>query len=377
MSLFVSNAEDAMRRALKLAERGIGLVEPNPAVGAVIINEDGRILGEGWHERFGGPHAEVMALQQAGTAARGATLVVTLEPCCHFGQTPPCTQSVLQAAIRRVIVATIDPATHARGLGIAELRAGGVEVDVGLCAVEAQKLIAPFQKLLVTGRPWVHAKWAMTLDGKIASTSGNSQWISNEASRLVVHRLRGRMDAILVGLGTVIADDPLLTVRPPGQRVPTRIVLDSTAQTPLKSQLGCTARSVPTMLVVTRSAPRQRCVALAATGAEILVISEDSNGHPDLRVLLAELGRRRMTNVLVEGGGQVLGGCFDQAVVDEVHAFIAPKVIGGSTAPSPVAGIGWPEMSDAISLEELSVEMLRGDLYLRGRIARNVERTGS
>jgi diaminohydroxyphosphoribosylaminopyrimidine deaminase/5-amino-6-(5-phosphoribosylamino)uracil reductase len=283
----------------------------------------------------------------------------------------------LQAAIRRVIVATIDPATHARGLGIAELRAGGVEVDVGLCAVEAQKLIAPFQKLLVTGRPWVHAKWAMTLDGKIASTSGKSQWISNEASRQVVHRLRGRMDAILVGLGTVIADDPLLTVRPPGQRVPTRIVLDSTAQTPLKSQLGCTARSVPTMLVVTRSAPRQRCVALAATGAEILVISEDSNGHPDLRVLLAELGRRRMTNVLVEGGGQVLGGCFDQAVVDEVHAFIAPKVIGGSTAPSPVAGIGWPEMSDAISLEELSVEMLRGDLYLRGRIARNVERTGS
>ena len=287
MSLAVVTAEVAMRRALELARRGLGFVEPNPPVGAVVVADDGRVLGEGWHERFGGPHAEVMALAAAGEAARGATLFVTLEPCCHFGKTPPCTRAVIAAGIRRVVVATVDPAAHANGGGIAELRAIGIEVEVGLMADDARRLVAPFARLTTTGLPWIHAKWAMTLDGKIASKTGSSRWITNEASRAVVHQLRGRMDAILVGVGTILADDPLLMARPPGPRTPIRIVLDSTARTPLKSQLVRTARDVRTVVVATQHAPEDRCAALRAAGVEVLVISEDSASHPDLQVRLS------------------------------------------------------------------------------------------
>ena len=370
MSLAVATAEDAMRRALELARRGTGFVEPNPAVGAVIVADDGRVVGEGWHERFGGPHAEVMALASASEAARGATLFVTLEPCCHFGKTPPCTRAVIAAGIRRVVVATVDPAAHVNGGGIAELRAAGIEVEVGLMADDARRLIAPFVKLMTTGFPWVHAKWAMTLDGKIASKTGSSRWITNEASRAVVHQLRGRMDAIIVGIGTVLADDPLLTARPPGPRTPIRIVLDSTARTPLESQLARTARAVRTVVVVTRHAPADRCGALRTSGVEVLVISEDSASLPDLRLLLSELGRQRLTNVLVEGGSRVLGQCFDLGLIDEVHAFIAPKLIGGTAAQSPFAGQGRADMSDALRLDPSTVEILDGDIYLHGWITR-------
>jgi len=370
MTSTTATAEDAMRRALELAQRGVGFVEPNPAVGAVIVTDDGRVVGEGWHERFGGPHAEVMAFAAAGEAARGATLYVTLEPCCHFGKTPPCTRAVLAAGIRQVIVATIDPAVHVSGGGIAELRAAGVEVEVGLMADEARRLIAPFAKLTTTGLPWVHAKWAMTLDGKIASKTGSSRWITNEASRAAVHQLRGRMDAILVGIGTALADDPLLTARPPGPRTPIRIVLDSAARTPLESQLVRTAREFRTVVVVTRHAPEDRCAALRAAGIEVLVISEDSAGHPDLRLLLSELGGQRLTNVLVEGGGHVWGQCFDLGLIDEVHAFIAPKLIGGAAAPSPLAGQGLADMSETLRLDPSSVEVLDGDVYLHGWIPR-------
>ena len=361
-----ATAEEAMRRALELARHGIGFVEPNPAVGAVIVADDGRVVGEGWHERFGGPHAEVMALAAAGEAARRATLFVTLEPCCHFGKTPPCTRAVIAAGIRRVVVAAVDPAAHVNGGGIAELRAAGIEVEVGLMADDARRLIAPFAKLTMTGLPWVHAKWAMTLDGKIASKTGSSRWITNEASRAVVHQLRGRMDAIIVGIGTGLADDPLLTALPPGPRTPIRIVLDSTARTPLESQLVRTAREIRTVIVVTGLAPEDRCAALRVAGVEVLVISEDSASHPDLRLLLGELGRRRLTNVFVEGGGQVLGQCFDLGVIDEVHAFIAPKLIGGTTAQSPLAGQGLTDMSKALRLDSSTVAVLDGDVYVHG-----------
>jgi diaminohydroxyphosphoribosylaminopyrimidine deaminase / 5-amino-6-(5-phosphoribosylamino)uracil reductase len=366
MSLAVVTAEDVMRRGLELARRGIGFVEPNPAVGAVIVADDGHVIGEGWHARFGGAHAEVMALAEAGEAARGATLFVTLEPCCHFGKTPPCSRAVIAAGIRRVVVATVDPAAHVNGGGIAELRAAGIEVEVGLMADEAQRLIAPFAKLMTTGLPWVHAKWAMTLDGKIASKTGSSRWITNEASRAVVHQLRGRMDAILVGIGTVLADDPLLTARPPGPRTPIRIVLDSSARTPLESQLIQTAGEIRTAVAVTRQAPEVRCAALRTAGVEVLEFPEDSTGHPNLGAVLGELGRRRLTNILVEGGSQVLGHCFDMAVIDEVHAFIAPKLIGGLSARSPLAGQGLAEMSAALRLDPSTVEMLDGDIYLHG-----------
>ena len=366
MTSTIATAEVAMRRALELARRGIGFVEPNPAVGAVIVSDDGRVVGEGWHERFGGPHAEVMAFAAACEAARGATLFVTLEPCCHFGKTPPCTRAVIAAGIRRVVVATVDPAAHVNGGGIAELRAAGIEVEVGLMADDARRLIAPFAKLMTTSFPWVHAKWAMTLDGKIASKTGSSRWITNEASRAVVHQLRGRMDAIIVGIGSVLADDPLLTARPPGPRTPIRIVLDSTARTPLESQLVRTAREVRTVVVVTRHAPEDRCAALRVAGVEVLVISEDSARRPDLRFLLSELGLQRLTNVLVEGGGQVLGQYFDLGLIDEVHAFIAPKLIGGTTVQSPLAGQGLTDMSKALRLDSSTVGVLDGDVYVHG-----------
>src|SRR5436305_1406899 len=203
-----------MRRALELAERGRGFVEPNPLVGAVVVR-DGSVVGEGWHRRYGEAHAEVNALAQAGEAARGATLYVTLEPCCHVGKTPPCTDAVLAAGISRVVAAMADPFPKVAGGGIARLRAAGVAVAVGLGESEARRLNAPYLKLLATGRPYVHAKWAMTLDGKIATRTGDSRWISNEASRRVVHAMRGRMDAILVGIGTALVDDPSLTAPPP------------------------------------------------------------------------------------------------------------------------------------------------------------------
>ncbi len=366
MSPPIVSPVEAMSRAIELARRGIGFVEPNPAVGAVLVADDGRVLGEGWHERFGGPHAEVMALTAAGSSARDATLYVTLEPCCHFGQTPPCSHAVIAAGIRRVVVATVDPAEHVNGGGIAELRAAGIDVEVGLMAHEARRLISPFAKLMTTGLPWVHAKWAMTLDGKIASKTGSSRWITNDTSRAIVHQLRGRMDAILVGVRTVITDDPLLTARPPGPRTPARIVLDSSARTPLESQLVRTARETPTIVVTTVLADADRCSALRAAGVRVLMIEPVSTGHPDLKVLLAELGRKRLTNVLVEGGGQVLGAFFDLNLIDEVHAFIAPKLIGGANAPSPLMGEGCFDMRAVPSLEDSTVEILDGDMYLHG-----------
>src|SRR5436309_2908852 len=235
---------DGMHRALELAERGRGFVEPNPLVGAVLVR-DGQVVGEGWHQRYGQAHAEVNALSAAGEAARGATLYVTLEPCCHHGKTPPCTDAVLKAGVARVVVAMADPFPKVSGGGLAILRAAGVEVHVGLCEPEARELNAPYLKLLRTGRPWVHAKWAMTLDGKIATRTGDSKWISGEESRRRVHELRGRMDAILVGRGTVVADDPLLTARPAGPRVAARVVVSASGELPERCQLRATAREVP------------------------------------------------------------------------------------------------------------------------------------
>src|SRR5579884_2079657 len=220
-----------MRRALELAEHGRGYVEPNPLVGAVVVR-DGQLVGEGWHQHYGEAHAEIHALAAAGEGSRGATLYVTLEPCCHFGKTPPCTDAVLRAGIRRVVAAMPDPFPAVAGKGAELLRQAGVTVELGIGEAEARRLNAPYLKLLEKRRPWVHAKWAMTLDGKIATRTGDSKWISNEASRRIVHALRGRMDAVIVGAGTALADDPLLTARPPGPRVATRAVLDSTGRLP-------------------------------------------------------------------------------------------------------------------------------------------------
>jgi diaminohydroxyphosphoribosylaminopyrimidine deaminase/5-amino-6-(5-phosphoribosylamino)uracil reductase len=364
----MSAADEAwMRRALELAERGRGYVEPNPLVGAVVVR-DGHFAGEGWHQRIGQAHAEVNALAAAGEASRGATLYVTLEPCCHYGKTPPCTDAVIRAGIRRVVAAMQDPFPAVAGQGSALLRAAGIEVEVGLCEAEARRLNAPYLKVLATGRPWVHAKWAMTLDGKIATHAGDSKWISNEASRRLVHELRGRMDAIVTGIGTVLADDPQLTARPPGPRTAARVILDSMGRLPPTSRLAVAAREVP-VVVATANLSAEALARQRACGCETLNLP-GTDGRVDLDALLAEIGRRRWTNVLVEGGSGVLGSFLDAGAVNEIHVFIAPRLFGGSLALSPVAGRGVAHVTDALRLAECRIEQIDGDVYVHGRIAR-------
>jgi diaminohydroxyphosphoribosylaminopyrimidine deaminase/5-amino-6-(5-phosphoribosylamino)uracil reductase len=368
-----SSADDDdryMARALGLAAQGEGRVEPNPMVGCVVVRGE-KIVGEGFHERFGGPHAEAVALGKAGPRAERATAYVTLEPCCHHGKTPPCTEALIRAGVVRVVAAVEDPFPEVRGRGIAELRAAGIRCDVGACAYAARSLLAPYLKLTTQGRPWTIAKWAMSLDGKLATRAGDSRWISSEASRRVVHELRGRVDAVVVGSGTARTDDPLLTARPVDpadvRRVAVRVVVDSAASLALDSRLVETAGDVPVLLAAGQDAPEDRCRQLAGAGVEVCRCA--GRTHADRIVsLLDELGRRRMTNVLFEGGARLLGTLLDMRAVDEVHVFIAPKMIGGHEAPSPLAGQGAERVADALRLAEVSIEELDGDVYVHGRM---------
>ncbi|HBI45071.1 MAG TPA: bifunctional diaminohydroxyphosphoribosylaminopyrimidine deaminase/5-amino-6-(5-phosphoribosylamino)uracil reductase RibD [Planctomycetales bacterium] len=353
-----------MRRALELAERGRGWVEPNPMVGAVVVR-GGQIVGEGWHQRYGEAHAEVVALTAAGDAARGSTLYVTLEPCCHRGKTPPCTDAILRAGVGRVVAAMSDPFPPVAGKGADLLRAAGVPVEFGIGEAAARRVNAPYLTLLAIGQPYVHAKWAMTLDGKIATRTGDSKWISNEASRRLAHKLRGRMDAVIVGIGTALADDLQLTARPPGPRIAIRVILDSNCRLPADSALAKTAREVPTLVAATTQAPPERMAALRSLGCEVLTLPTAS-GRTDVTALLAELGRRRFTNVLVEGGGAVLGAFLDAGVIDEVHVFIAPRLAGGAAARTPIGGKGVDEIAKALALTELRVEVVDGDVLVHG-----------
>jgi len=346
----------AMDAALALAARGRGFVEPNPMVGAIVSDSVGHVVGEGWHERFGEAHAEVNALKTAGDRARGGTLFVTLEPCSHFGKTPPCVDAVIASGVRRVVAAMEDPFPEVAGRGIAKLRAAGLEVIMGVREAEAKRLNAPYLKLLRTGVPWVHAKWAMTLDGKIATRTGDSKWISCETSRARVHELRGHMDAIVVGGGTVKADDPLLTARPPGPRVATRVVL--ARDLPETGRLRSTARDVP-VLIATPRGNEDRFAGWAADGAEVLPCDS-------IRDLLLELGRRRCTNVLVEGGGGVLGSFHEARAIDEFHVYLAPKIAGGHTATPPVGGHGAATIADASRLADLTFTPSGDDIYIHG-----------
>ncbi len=357
---------DHMARAIELARQGRGYVEPNPMVGCVIVADTQRV-GEGWHRQFGGPHAEVEALRMAGPRSRGATLYVTLEPCCHHGKTPPCTDAIIEAGVQRVVVAQEDPFPEVRGQGIARLRQAGIEVEVGLLHDEALKLNAAYRRLIEQQRPWVIAKWAMTLDGKIASRTGSSRWISSAASRRRVHQLRGVMDAIIVGSQTARQDDPLLTARPPGPRTPVRIVLDSRASLRLDSQLVQTIAKAPTWIVTGPEVDSSHVRRLEHRGCTVLV-SDQPDYQQRLRWLLNLLGQRRMTNVLVEGGGQLLGTLFDARVIDEVHVFIAPKIVGGRDAVAAVAGIGASIIPENSSLVDPVVEILEQDVYISGQL---------
>jgi diaminohydroxyphosphoribosylaminopyrimidine deaminase / 5-amino-6-(5-phosphoribosylamino)uracil reductase len=355
-----------MGRALELARRGEGYVEPNPMVGCVLVR-DGQVVGEGWHQRFGGPHAEIEALMAAGEAARGATAYVTLEPCSHFGKTPPCTQALIKAGVERVVIGCRDPNPQVKGRGTAELEAAGIQCQPSVLAEEAADLIAPFTKLATTGRPWVIAKWAMTLDGKIATHAGDSRWISSEESRAIVHKLRGRVDAIVVGRGTLTSDNPRLTARPPGPRVAMRVILDSHATLSPGSLLISTLPEAPVMVAASSEAPSERVRALVELGVQVWQ-TRSQDFADRWNELLAELGRRQMTNILVEGGAKVFGSLLDAGAIDEVHAFIATRLLGGS-APTAIAGQGVREVKLGRTLKRYAIEQVGGDAYIHGRLS--------
>ncbi|NLW51158.1 MAG: bifunctional diaminohydroxyphosphoribosylaminopyrimidine deaminase/5-amino-6-(5-phosphoribosylamino)uracil reductase RibD [Candidatus Brocadiaceae bacterium] len=365
---FSDDDRSAMRRALHLAERGRGWVEPNPLVGAVLVRE-GRAVGEGWHERFGGPHAEVNALAAAGERARGSTLYVTLEPCDHAGKTPACAPAVVRAGVARVVIPLRDPTAADPGGGVAILRRAGIAVDEGLCEDEAARQNAAFFKLAAVGRPLVTAKWAMSIDGRAAARTGDSRWISSVESRRDVHRLRGLVDCVLVGAGTARADDPLLTCRDAERRrTAARLVLCGRRAPRPDSRLACTAREAPVLLACVDGEPPEGLPALQALGCEVLSLPRGGPGSPrvDPAALLDALGARRMANVLVEGGPDVLGSFFDAKLVDRVLAYVAPRLIGGSGALGPVGGQGVDAMSAVRDLADCEVVRVGPDVLVRG-----------
>ena len=360
--------ESRMRHALALAAQGEGSVEPNPMVGAVVCDAVGTIVGAGWHQRFGGPHAEVDALQNAGKSARGGTLYVTLEPCSHHGKTPPCTAAVLASGVKRVVVAMRDPFPEVAGRGIAILTDNGLSVEVGLLHDDAARLNAPYLKRLHTGKPWVIAKWAMTLDGKIATATGDSQWISNAQSRQLVHQLRGRVDAIVVGANTLRRDDPILTARPPGLRTPRRVVVTRSGELPIESKLFRTAHD-GTVTLVSLPTHTERLQPWRDAGAELRLIDMDASDW--LAELLQQFGQQGMTNILVEGGAKLLGSFHDADAIDEVWTFIAPMLVGG-VGPSPLAGEGAALIAHAGRGIETTVQAVGHDCWIRTRITKTV-----
>ncbi len=364
-----------MQHALQVARQGFGFVEPNPAVGAVVVDENRNWIADGFHQKFGGPHAEVNAIAATGDRTQGAQLFVTLEPCSHHGKTPPCADAVIAAGFRRVVIGCQDPAPHVAGTGIARLREAGIDVVVGVCEDKATDLIAPFRKLMLQKQPWVHAKWAMTLDGRIATRTGHSKWISNEQSRAEVHRLRGRMDAIITGAGTVRADNPTLTARPAGPRTAVRVVVDTDGASIVSDgNLLKTIKEAPLLLCASEaSAASNHVKLLAGIGVDVFTTSEKDRSAI-LGELLAELGRRNMTNVLVEAGSGLLGSFFDGRHVDEVHVFVAPKIVGGTAALSPIGGLGMAQVSEDASINGMVVQQFGNDLLIEGRLRSSASR---
>ncbi len=357
-----------MEEALALAARGAGRTSPNPMVGAILAAGDGRVIGRGHHERAGGPHAEVAALGEAGEAARGATLYVTLEPCAHQGRTPPCAPAIAEAGVSRVVAAAQDPNPLVNGAGMALLRERGVAAEVGLCAREAVRLNEGFFRWTKSGRPFVTLKAAASLDGRIALRTGESRWISGPESRAWAHVLRDRADAILAGVETVRKDDPLLTARPEGKegKPLIRIVLDSLLTTPEEARVLPPDRGVATILAATEAAPEERAKRLEAAGAEVLRFPADPAGRVPLAPLLEELGRRGALHLLVEGGGRVHGSFLNEGLADKILFFLAPMIIGDQDAPGAVTGAGPPRLEEARRLEHMRYERIGEDLLVEG-----------
>jgi diaminohydroxyphosphoribosylaminopyrimidine deaminase/5-amino-6-(5-phosphoribosylamino)uracil reductase len=359
-----------LRRAVELAEQGRGRVSPNPLVGAVLV-KDGEVVGEGWHAEYGGPHAEREAIAAAGDAdLRGATMYVSLEPCCHHGKTPPCTDAIAEAGIGRVVVASDDPTEKASGRGLGILRDEGVEVEMadGEIPARARLLNQPFRKHARTGRPWVLFKSAMTLDGKVATESGDSQWISGESSRTRAHWWRSECDGVAVGIGTALHDDPQLTARVEGvHRQPRRIVFDSDARLPVSSQLVRAAHEVPLTVAVGRAAQRTATEALESAGAEVIVATGE-NEPARVRSALDQLGAAGVTSILLEGGPHLAGAFLDAGEIDEIRLFLAPLVLGGRSARATLEGEGVESISDAVRALTLSCESVGDDLLISARL---------
>jgi diaminohydroxyphosphoribosylaminopyrimidine deaminase/5-amino-6-(5-phosphoribosylamino)uracil reductase len=357
-----------MQQALELAQQGAGYVSPNPLVGCVIV-KDQRVVGQGYHQRFGGPHAEVYALQAAGLQARGATLYVNLEPCCHTGKTPPCVDAIVQAGIGRVVMALRDPNPLVAGGGLARLQAAGIAVTTGVCETAARELNEAFLKYITTRRPFVTLKCAITLDGKIATSTGASRWITGDVARHAVHRLRHATDAILVGIGTVVQDDPQLTTRLPERQGvhPLRVIVDSTLRLPTQAQVANTT-ACRTLVATTGRASQARQQQLQSQGLEIVTFPAYDDGRVDLDALLQYLGAQRVASVLVEGGATLSAALLQRHMVDKVLFFVAPKIIGGDGI-SVVAACGIAEMEQVIRLRELKGTSLGEDMLLQAYLA--------
>ncbi len=353
-----------MRRALELARSASARVHPNPYVGAVVV-KNGRVLGEGRHEKFGAAHAEAAALRQAGKLARGATLYVTLEPCSHFGKTPPCADLIVSCGVSRVVVAAHDPNPLVSGKGVRKLRAAGLHVDEGVLADEAAAMNQDFNHWIVNKTPYAALKSAQSLDGRIATRSGDSKWITGGEARYFAHSLRSSADAVLVGVNTVLADDPRLDARLPGnQRHPIKVVVDSSLRTPVHAKLfGGTA---PVILAVTKKAAASRIARFKGKAAVIVV--KEKAGRVDLKALFYELGARGVVRVLVEGGGEIAAAALEQDLIHETYTFIAPKIIGGRGAVPAVGGKGVASVKEAIAVKDTEVMRLGEDLLLWGRL---------
>jgi diaminohydroxyphosphoribosylaminopyrimidine deaminase/5-amino-6-(5-phosphoribosylamino)uracil reductase len=358
-----------VERALALAELGRGLVSPNPMVGAVVVAA-GRPVGEGFHQGAGEPHAEVLALREAGAAARGATLYVSLEPCAHYGRTPPCAAAIVDAGVVRVVAAMRDPNLVVDGRGFDALRAAGIEVREGVHADEAARLNEAFVKHVRTGLPFVTWKTAASLDGKVAARDSSSRWITGEAARADVHRLRAAADAILVGSGTALADDPSLTVRDPAYRgrPPLRVLVDSRGRVPATGDLFDDA--APTLVATTEDAPRERREEWRATGADV-VVYESEAGHVPLGRLVADLGKRDVQGALLEGGPTLAWAAVEEGAVDKVVVYLAPKLIGGQEAPGALGGRGFAPISGALGLAIHSFDRVGEDLKVEAYVHRD------
>lgn len=359
-----------MRLALELAKKGCGCVNPNPMVGAVIV-KNGEIIGEGYHQRYGEAHAERNALANCITSPRDSTIYVTLEPCCHYGKTPPCTEAIIESGIRKVVIGVKDPNPVVAGKGAEILRQHGIEVIEGILVEECLKLNEVFFHYVKTKTPYVVMKYAMTMDGKIATRTGNSKWITGEEARRRVHEDRHRYSGIMVGVNTVIADDPLLTCRIENGRNPIRIICDTDLRTPANSQIVTTASVIPT-IIATSSLDLEKTRIYIDAGCEVMEVSE-KDGHIDLNELMIKLGEKKIDSILLEGGGILNWSALKSGIVNKVQAYVAPKLFGG-LGKTPIAGLGVEIPDEAFLLTDTTITMLGNDILIESEVAADVHR---